>query len=160
MLRLLGGAVLVLVYAGQLVRLAGCRACGVPYRAVSCGSGGVRVGASVQFPEVRVAWLVLWCRGVPYGAAGWARRNTPVFAGRSRRVCGSRPRGPWLIACSGLLTLLAFEAARNVFPVRCSQVTCAEAAPEVPLWLPCDLVPWCLTASVEVRVSSSRARLP
>ena len=84
MLRLLRGAVPVLVFAGQMVRPARCRACGVPYRAVSCGSGGVRVGASVQFPEVRQAWLVLWCRGVPFGAAGWARHNTPVFAGRCK----------------------------------------------------------------------------
>ena len=101
MLRLLGGAVLVLVFASQLVRLAGCRACGVLYRAVSCGSGGVRIGASVQFPEVRVASVVLWCRGVPFGAAGWGRRNTPVFAGRSRRACGSCAVSPWPIACSG-----------------------------------------------------------
>ena len=76
MLHLLGGAVLVLVFAGRLVRPAGCRVCRVPYRAVSCRSGGVRVSASVQFLEVRVAWLVLWCQDVPYGAAGWARRNT------------------------------------------------------------------------------------
>ena len=34
-LRFLSGAVLVLVFAGPLVRFAGCRACGVPYRAVS-----------------------------------------------------------------------------------------------------------------------------
>ena len=101
MLPLLGGAVQVLVSAGLLVRLAGCRACRVPYRAVSCRSGGVRVGASVRLPEVSVAWLVLWCRGIPYGVAGWARPNTPVFAGRSRRACGSRAVSPWPIACSG-----------------------------------------------------------
>ena len=101
MLRLLAVAVLVLVSAGLLVRPAGCRACRVPYRAVPCGSCGVRIGASVQFPEVVVAWLVLWCRGVPYGAAGWARRNTPVFAGRSQRACGSFAVSPWPIACSG-----------------------------------------------------------
>ena len=101
MLRLLGGAVLVLVFAGQLVRFAGCRACGVPYRAVSCGTGGVRVGDSVQFPEVRVARLVLWCRGVPFGAADWARRNTPLFAGRSRQACRSHAVSPWPNACSG-----------------------------------------------------------
>ena len=101
MLRLLGGTVLVLVFSGQLVRLAGCRACDAPYRAVSCGSGGVCVSASVQFPEVRVAWLVLWCRGAPFGAAGWAQRNTPVFAGRSWRASGSRAVSPWPIACSG-----------------------------------------------------------
>ena len=101
MLRLLGGAVLVLVSAGDLVRPAGCRACHVPYRAVSCRSGGVCVAASVRFPEVRVAWLVLWCRGIPHRWAGWARRNTPVFAGRSWRACGSRAVSPWPIAFSG-----------------------------------------------------------
>ena len=84
MLRLLGGAVLVLVSAGLLVLPAWCRACRLPYCAVSCGSGGVRIGASVRCPEVRVAWPVLWCRGVPYGAVGWARRNTPVFPWQER----------------------------------------------------------------------------
>ena len=100
LLRLLAGALLVLVLAGQLVRPAGCRFCRVPYRAVSCGSGGVRVGASVQCQEVSMAWLVLWCRCVSYGAAGWARRNTPMFAGRSLRACGSGTVSPWPIACS------------------------------------------------------------
>ena len=175
---LLGGAVLVLVFAGQLARLAGCWACSVPYRAVSCGSVGVHVGATVQFLEVRVAWPVLWCRGILYGTVGWARCNTSVFADRSRRACGSRAVSPWLIACSGQgsggnkpiqvsveapsgsLTLLAFWAAGNVSPVTFSQVTCAEAAPAVPLWVPCDLVPSCLTFSVEVRVGSSGARIP
>ena len=61
----------------------------------------MRVGASLQFPEVRVARLVLWCRGVPFGAAGWASRNTSVFAGRSRRPCALRAVSPWPIACSG-----------------------------------------------------------
>ena len=58
------------------------------------------------------------------------------------------------------LTLLAYGAAENVLPVTFSQVTCAEAAPVVPLWLPCDLVPWCLTFSVEVRVRPTDARIP
>ena len=67
MLHLLGGAVLVLVFAGVVCRIVPCLACLVV----------LRVSASVQFPEVRVAWLVLWCRGVSSGAAGWAWRNTP-----------------------------------------------------------------------------------
>ena len=101
MLRLLGGAVLVLVSAGKFFGPAGCRACRVPYCVVSCGSAVVRVGASVHFSEVRVAWLGPRCRGVPYGAASWAPRNTPVYAGRSRRACGSGALSPWPIACSG-----------------------------------------------------------
>ena len=48
-----------------------------------------------------MAWLVRWCRGILYGAAGWARRNTPLFAGRSQRACGSRAVNPWPIACAG-----------------------------------------------------------
>ena len=42
---------------------------------------------------------VLWCRGAPHGAAGWARRNYPVFAGGSRRARGSRVLGPWPTFC-------------------------------------------------------------
>ena len=74
-------------------------ACCVPYRAVSCGFCAWRVGAAVRCAEVRVAWFVLWCRGVPSSAAGWARRNTPVFAGTSWRACGSRVASPWPLAC-------------------------------------------------------------
>ena len=48
-----------------------------------------------------MARLVLWCRGVPFGATDCAQRNTPVFAGRSRRACASRAVSPWPIACSG-----------------------------------------------------------
>ena len=99
-LRLLSGAVHVLVSAGLLVRPAGCLACRVPYHAVPCGSGGVHVSASVRLPEIRMAWLALRCRGVPYSAAGWVRRNTPLFASRSRRSCWSRAMSPWPIACS------------------------------------------------------------
>ena len=47
-----------------------------------------------------MAWLVLWCRGVPSGAAGSARRNTPVFAGMSWRSCGSCVVSSWPLACS------------------------------------------------------------
>ena len=74
-------------------------ACRVPYCAVSRGLCGVRVGAAVRCLTVRVARLVLWCQGVPSGAAGWARRNTPVFAGMSRRARGSRVASPWSLAC-------------------------------------------------------------
>ena len=76
-------------------------ACCVLYRAVSCRFCGWRVGAAVRCPEVRIAWLVLWRRGVPSGAAGWARRNTPVFAGMSRRARGSRMASSWPLACTG-----------------------------------------------------------
>ena len=58
------------------------------------------------------------------------------------------------------LTPIAFGAARNVSLATFSQVTCAEVAPVGPLWVPCDLVPWCLTFSEEVRVGSSGARIP
>ena len=75
-------------------------ACRVPYRAVSCGFRGWRVGAEVRCREVRVAWLVLWCRGVPSGAAGLARRNIPVFARKGRRARGSRVASSWPLACS------------------------------------------------------------
>ena len=97
-----------------------------------------------------------------------------MFAGRSWQACGSSAVSPSPIAWSGgnkgirvsveapsrSLTLLAFGAAGNVSPVTFSEVTCAEAAPAVPLWVSCDLVPWCLTFAVEVRVSSSDARIP
>ena len=58
------------------------------------------------------------------------------------------------------LTLLALWAAENVSLTLFSQVTCAEAAPAAPLLLSCDLVPWRLTYSEEVRVGSSGARIP
>ena len=69
MLRLLSGAMLVLLFVGQLVRPAGCRSCRVPYCAVSCGSGGVHVGVLVQFPEF--GWPGL-CSGA--GASRTARQ--------------------------------------------------------------------------------------
>ena len=124
---------------------------------------------------------VLWCRGVPYGAAGWARRNISVFAGRSRRARGFRALSPWPTSCpacgeggqeeikeyglvsrppSRSLTLIAFGAAGNVPLATFSQVTCAEVALVVPLWAPCDLVPWCLTFSEEMRVGSGGACIP
>ena len=58
------------------------------------------------------------------------------------------------------LTLLAFGAAGNVSLATFLQVTCAEAAPVAPLWVPCDLVPWYLTFSEEVRVGYSGALIP
>ena len=58
------------------------------------------------------------------------------------------------------LTLIAFGGAGNVSLATFSQVTCAEAAPVLPLWVPCDQVPWCLTFSEEVHVRSSGAPIP
>ena len=103
-------------------------ACRAPYRAVSRGLCGWRVGVAVRCLAVRVvraARLVLWCRDAPSGVAGWVRRNTAVPAGRSRRVRGSRVASLWSLACpwwgsrgkeywavskppSRFLTLLAF----------------------------------------------------
>ena len=124
---------------------------------------------------------VLRCWGVPYGAAGWARRNILVFAGRSRRAHGFRALSPWPTSCRACgeggqeeikeygsvlrppprsLTLIAFGAAGNVPLATFSQVTCAEVAPVVPLWAPCDLVPWCLTFSEEMFVGSGGACIP
>ena len=86
---------------GSVVRcLCSCSpACRVPYRAVSCGFGGWRVGAAVRCAGVRVAWFVLWRLGVPSGASGRARRNTLVFAGMSRRARGSCVASSWPLAC-------------------------------------------------------------
>ena len=95
---------------------------------------------------VRVARLVLRCRGVPCGAAGWARRNTPVLAGMRRPGRGSRVASLWSLACpwwgsrgkeywsvskppSRSFTLLTFWAAGNVSLATFSQVICAESAP-------------------------------
>ena len=58
------------------------------------------------------------------------------------------------------LTLIAFGAAENVFLTTFSQVKCAEAAPAVPLWVPCDLVPWCLSFSEVMRVGSGGIFIP
>ena len=111
---------------------------------------------------------VLWCRGALYGTAGWARRNTPGFAGGSRRARGFRALSPCPTSCPGCreggqgeieehrsvprplsrsLTLIAFDAAGKVPLATFSQVTCAKVASVVPLSAPCDLVPWCLTFS-------------
>ena len=135
-------------YSGSVVRCS-CLclpACRVPYRAVSRGLCGWRVGAAVQCLAVRVARLVLWCRGVPSGVAGWVRRNTPVLDGMSQPARGSRVAIPWSLACpwrasagkdywsvskppSRSLTLLTFWAAGNLSLAPFSQVTCAESAP-------------------------------
>ena len=93
-----------------------------------------------------MAWLVLWCLGVPSGAAGPARHNTHVFAGTSQQPHGSHVASSWPLACSwyGLggkeywsvsrppsrpLTLLTFWAAGNLSLASLLQVTCAETAP-------------------------------
>ena len=52
------------------------------------------------------------------------------------------------------LTLSAFQAAASISLATFSQVTYAEVAPVVPLWAPCDLVPWCITFSEIMRVGS------
>ena len=58
------------------------------------------------------------------------------------------------------LRLIAFRAARNVSLTTFSQVTCAEAAPVVLSWVPCDLVPWYLTFSEVTRVGSGGIFIP
>ena len=100
-LRLLAGALLVVVFAGQLVRFAGCRACGVPYHAVSCGSGNVRVGASVQSPEARVARLVLWCRVSRSARRAGLGVTLPCLPAGAGGACRSRAVSPGPIACPG-----------------------------------------------------------
>ena len=60
-------------------------ACRAPYRAVFCGSCGWRACVpvlSLAVRMVRLVRLVLWCRDVPSGVAGWPLRNTSVPAGR------------------------------------------------------------------------------
>ena len=110
------------------------------------GLCGWRVGAAVHRLAVRVARLVLWCRGVSSGAASWVSNNTHVLAGTSRRALGSvwRAHGPLRASCGGpeekttgqcrrppsrSLTLSTFGAAENVSLAPFSQVTCAESAP-------------------------------
>ena len=58
------------------------------------------------------------------------------------------------------LTLIAFGAAENVPLETFLLVTCAEVAPVVTLWAPCDLVPWCLTFSEDMRVGCGGACIP
>ena len=91
------------------------------------------------------------------GPAWWALGPLRVLGRGQEEIkeYGSVSRPP-----SRSLTPLDFGAAGNVSPVPFPQVTCAEAAPAVPLWVPCDLVPWCLTFLVEVCVGSSGARIP
>ena len=52
------------------------------------------------------------------------------------------------------LKLIAFGAAGNVPLATFSQIMCAEVAPVVPPWAPCDLMPWCITFSEVMRVGS------
>ena len=52
------------------------------------------------------------------------------------------------------LTLIAFGAAGSVSLATFSQVMCTEVTPVVPLWAPCDLVPWCITFPEVMRVGS------
>ena len=52
------------------------------------------------------------------------------------------------------LMLIAFRAAGSVPLATFTQVTCFEVAPVVLLWVPCDLVPWCITLSEVMRVGS------
>ena len=58
------------------------------------------------------------------------------------------------------LTLIAFGAGGNVPLATFPQVTSAEVAPVVSLWALCDLVPWCLTFSEDMRVRSGGACIP
>ena len=74
-------------------------ACRVPYRAVSRGLCGWRIGVAVRCLAVRVARLVLWCRDSSSGVAGWVRLNTSVLASRSRRVLEYRVASLWSLAC-------------------------------------------------------------
>ena len=58
------------------------------------------------------------------------------------------------------LTLIAFGAAGNMPLATFSQVTCAQGAPVVLLWAPCDLVPWCITFSEVMGVGSGGTFVP
>ena len=72
-------------------------ACRASYRAVFRGLCGWCVCVAVlslAVRMVRAARLVPWCRDVPSGVAGWARRNTSVPAGRGRGGPVWRARGP------------------------------------------------------------------
>ena len=72
-------------------------ACCVPYRAVSPGLCGWRVGVAVRCLAARVAGLVLWCPDAPSGVAGWVWRNTRA---RWQEPAGSRvPCGEPLVPC-------------------------------------------------------------
>ena len=65
--------------------------------------------------------------------------------------------------CRASLSLLdadSFWTAGNVPLATFSQVTCAEFAPVVPLWAPCDLVPWCLTFPEKMRVGAGGTSIP
>ena len=75
-------------------------ACRAPYRAVFCGSCGWRACVAVLslvVRMVRAVGLVLWCRDVPSGVVGWARRITSVSAGRG--LAWPRVASLWSLAC-------------------------------------------------------------
>ena len=77
-------------------------ACRAPYRALFCRSCGWCVCVAVLSLAVRLvraAQLVLWCRDVPSGVAGWARRNTSSPAGRGS--AWTREASLWSLACPG-----------------------------------------------------------
>ena len=79
-------------------------ACRAPYRAVFrelCGWCVCVAVLSLAVRMVRAVQLVLWCRDVPSGLAGWVRRNTSVPAGRGRGVRGPRVASLWSLACPG-----------------------------------------------------------
>ena len=75
-----------------------------PYRAAFCGLRGWCVCVAVlglAVRMVRAARLVLWCRDVLSGVAGWVRPDTSVSAGRGWRVRGPRVASLWFFACPG-----------------------------------------------------------
>ena len=79
-------------------------ACRVPHRAVFRGLCGWCVCVAVlslAVRMVRAAQLMLWCRDISSGVAGWVRRNTSVPAGRGWRVRGPRVASLWSLACPG-----------------------------------------------------------
>ena len=51
--------------------------------------------------EVTFSRIMCSTVAIPHGAAGWAQRNIPVFAGGSRRACGSCELGctSWSTSC-------------------------------------------------------------
>ena len=129
--------------------------------------------------EVKFSWLMCSGAGVPRTARRAGLRVTfPVsLAGASGLICPVcwAPGTPLVrLARKGVRrkdrsvsrppscspTLVASGAAGNVPLATFLQVTCAELAQVVPLWAACDLVPWCLTFSEDMRVGSGGACIP
>ena len=82
--------------------------------------------------------------------------SMPVIRGGG--VFSSRPQG-------GVIALeLCLVGQRQGFPrglpCRLCMVTCAEVAPVVSLWAPCDLLLWCTTFSEVMRVGSGGTFFP